>query len=87
MHEQHWVPLVEKDLENKKKNKHIDTELLWIHQIAAQQRLTSDTVLGNEHPADMYTKHLDWFSIMQHSKRLSCEFVDGRLLKHPNYTN
>lgn len=65
------------------KTRHIDTGLLWIQQISAQQRLKFNKVLGKENPADLYTKHLDWASIEMHTGRMNHKFSTGRATEAP----
>lgn len=40
------------------KTRHIDTGLLWIQQVVAEQRLTVQKAPGKFNPADLFTKHL-----------------------------
>ena len=41
------------------KTRHIDTGHLWVHEVAAKERLKFKKVLGKDDPADLYTKYLD----------------------------
>ena len=60
------------------KTRHIDTGLLWIQQTAADQRLKYAQVLGEENPADLYTKFLDAMTSSIHLKQLEHQFTHGR---------
>ncbi len=40
------------------KMRHIDTHLLWIQQAVRSGRVDLRKVLGEENPADLFTKHL-----------------------------
>ena len=65
------------------KTKHIDTGLLWIQQTAADQRLKYAKVLGEESPADVYTKFLDSMTSNIHLKKLEYQFTHGRSSEAP----
>lgn len=60
------------------RTRHIDTDMLWIQETAAEKRLGFDKVLGLEIPAGLFTKCLGRGIPMQHRKRLRGEFKDGR---------
>ena len=51
------------------KTRHLDTGLLWIQQIAAEQIFKFGKVLGANGPADLFTKHLDERTITHHITR------------------
>ena len=65
------------------KIRHIQTGLLWIQQIAAEQRLRYAKVPGKENPADLYTKFLDATTNNAHVQRLEYVFVEGRSAEAP----
>ena len=60
------------------KTRHIQTGLLWIQQVSAQKRISYGKVLGQNNPADLFTKYLDGNTIGRHLKTLKCEFTKGR---------
>ena len=68
------------------KTRHIDTNLLWIQQTAADQRLKYLKVLGKENPADLYTKHLDTATSETHVAKLDTPSSKADPLKHENCT-
>ena len=65
------------------KTRHIDIGCLWIQQVAAQQRLKFQKVLGKENPADLFTKYLDEKTNKLHTNKLEYEFKDGRAIEAP----
>ena len=65
------------------KTRHIDTGLLWIQQIAAEQRLKYSKVLGKENPVDLYTKFLDAATSESHISKLEYRFTKGRSEEAP----
>ena len=60
------------------KTRHIDTCLLWIQQIAAEQRLKFSKVLGKENPAERFTKLLDAATSNVHVRKLEYKYMEGR---------
>ena len=69
------------------KTRHIDTGLLWIQDIAAERRFKFSKVLGRDDPADLYTKQLDWDTIMRHCSLMFAKFEDGRAEAAPELHN
>ena len=61
------------------KTRHIETGLLWIQQIAAQQRLKFGKVLGKDNPADLFTKYLDMKTMAHHMGNLDYYQTAGRV--------
>ena len=60
------------------KLRHIDTGHLWIQEVAARGRLKFHKVLGEENPADLYTKYLDEKTNHYHTTNLAYRFREGR---------
>lgn len=60
------------------KARHVDTSLLWIQQVAAEQRLKYKNVLGTINPADLFTKHLDEKFSSLHISNLGFKTIGGR---------
>ena len=56
------------------KTRHIDTGCLWIQQVAAQQRLRFQKVLGTNNPADLFTKLFDEKTNVKHTNTLGFKF-------------
>ena len=69
------------------KTRHLQTGLLWIQQIAAEQRLKFGKVLGANNPADLFTKHLDEKTSMHHTTKLGFHATEGRPIDAPNLHN
>lgn len=65
------------------KIRHIDTSLLRIQQVAAEQRLKYRKVLGTNNPADLFTKHLDEKSSSLHVSNLGLKALGGRAADAP----
>ena len=61
-----------------RRTQQIDTGLLWIQEVAAQKRLKFGKVLGRDNPADLFTKYLDWETVLRHCMRASTTCDDGR---------
>ena len=66
------------------KTRHIHTGLLWIQQIAAEQRLKFSKVLGTNNPADLFTKYLDEKTNNHLTGNLGYEAIGGRSNEAPN---
>ena len=60
------------------KTRHIDTSLFWIQQTAAERHLAFAKVLGQNNPAELYTKYLDQHTSDIHVRALNYHFTDGR---------
>ena len=60
------------------KVRHIDTGLSWIQQTAAQRKLTFHKVLGNDNPADLYTKYLHIQTANHHLIKSAYKAASGR---------
>ena len=67
------------------KTRHLETGLLWIQQVVAQQRLRFSKVLGKDNPADLYTKHLDTKTISHHLRKLNYTEAAGRAVEAPKF--
>ena len=65
------------------KTRHIDTGLLWVQQVAVEQRLKFKKVLGTNNPADLFTKHLDEKLSKHHVTNLGYQRADGRAEEAP----
>ena len=65
------------------KTRHIDTRYLWAQEVAAQRRLLFTQVLGKDNPADLFTKHLDVYTMDKHVSKLECKYKDGRASAAP----
>ena len=67
------------------KIRHIDAGLLWIQQVAAEQRLRSGKVLGINNPADLFTKHFEEKINSNHTISRDSVPPKDEPRKHPNY--
>ena len=65
------------------KTRHIQTGLLWIQQIAAEQQSKYLKELGRENPADLFTKYLDVATSDVHARKLKYAFIKGRSAEAP----
>ena len=69
------------------KTRHIQIGLLWVQQVAAEQRIKYGKVLGKVNPADLYTKYLDCATMERHLTKLKHEFARGRATEAPKLNN
>ena len=61
------------------KLRHIDTQCLWIQQRVRDQSMELRKVLGDDNPADLFTKHLTSEErTTKLLKALNCEYQGGR---------
>jgi hypothetical protein len=66
------------------KMRHIDTHLLWIQQAVRSGRVDLRKVLGEENPADLFTKHLSSRERVQKLVTLlGCRYTGGRAESAP----
>jgi hypothetical protein len=66
------------------KMRHIDTHLLWIQQAVRSGRVDLRKVLGEENPADLFTKHLSSRERVQKLVALlGCRYTGGRAESAP----
>ena len=66
------------------KLRHIDTHLLWIQQAVRSKRVDLRKILGEENPADLFTKHLSSRDRVQKLVSLmGCRYTDGRAASAP----
>ena len=68
------------------KTRHIQTGLLWIQQVSAQKRISYGKVLGQNNPADFFTKYLDRNTTGRHLKTLKWNLPKEEPTKHLSYT-
>ena len=66
------------------KVRHLDTNYLWIQDVAARKAMSFNKVLGTANPADLFTKYLDGTPIAKHSMEMRCEHVGGRAESAPS---
>ena len=66
------------------KTRHIQTGVLWIQQIVAEQRLKFGKVLGTDNPADIFTKYIDEKINNHHTRNLGYKAIGGRSNEAPN---
>ena len=69
------------------KTRHLDIGLLWIQQVAAEQRLKFGKVLGVNNPADLFTKYLDEKTARHHTHNLGYKEMEGRPSDAPQLHN
>ena len=69
------------------KTRHLDIGLLWIQQVAAEQRLKFGKVLGVNIPADLFTKYLDEKTARHHTNNLGYREMEGRPSDAPQLHN
>ena len=66
------------------KMRHIDTHMLWIQQAVRSGRVDLRKVLGEENPADLFTKHLSSRERVQKLVALlGCRYTGGRAESAP----
>ena len=66
------------------KMRHIDTHLLWVQQAVRSGRVDLRKVLGEENPADIFTKHLSSRERVQKLVALlGCRYTSGRAESAP----
>jgi hypothetical protein len=66
------------------KIRHLDTNTLWVQQAVRCRRLTLRKVLGEENPADVFTKHIVGAEKLGSLMRLfSCKYLPGRAQSAP----
>ena len=66
------------------KTRHIEIGLLWVQQVAAEQRLKFGKILGADNPADLFTKYLDERTKDHHTTNLGFQAIGGRPEDAPN---
>ena len=69
------------------KIRHIETGVLWIHQVAAEQRLKFGKVLGTDNPADLFIQYLDERTKNHHVTNLGFQATGVRPEDAPNLHN
>ena len=69
------------------KTRHLETGLLWIQPVAAEQMLKFGKVRSANNPADLFTKHLDERTSLHHTTKLGFQAIGGRPLDAPNLHN
>ena len=67
------------------KTRHIETGLLWIQQVAAEERLKFGKVLGSNKPADLFTKYFDEKTNVHHTQNLGFQTEEGRAEDAPQF--
>jgi len=66
------------------KLRHLETHLLWIQQAVRSKRVDLRKILGEENPADLYTKYLPSRDKVGELVRLmGCKYLDGRAATAP----
>ena len=66
------------------KLRHLDTHTLWVQQAVRTGRVDLRKVLGEENPADLFTKHSLTKARMERLVSLhGCKYVDGRAESAP----
>ena len=58
--------------------RHLDTNHLWTHEVAFEQRPKFEQALGIANPAGMMTKELAQPDIERHTEFIGASFADGR---------
>ena len=66
------------------KIRHLDTGLLWIQQVVAEQRLKFGKVLGANNLADLFAKYLDEKTNLHHTTKFEFQAIEGRPADAPN---
>jgi hypothetical protein len=66
------------------KLRHLDTHTLWVQQAVRSGRIDLRKVLGEENPADIFTKHsLARDRLMKLTALFDCRFASGRAVAAP----
>ena len=60
------------------KLRHIHVGQLWLQERVSNKDFAMKKVLGNDNPADLYTKHVNSSKKESHCERLACELREGR---------
>ena len=64
--------------------RHLDTHTLWVQQAVRSKRLELKKVLGEENPADLFTKHsISRDRLEKLVKLFDCQFKGGRAESAP----
>ena len=58
--------------------RHLDTSYLWVQEKAATEELIYNKVAGQHNIADLFTKALDWQTILFHTENIGSKFTEGR---------
>ena len=56
------------------KLRHVDTNYLWVQEVAARKQLEYQKVYGKESAADLFTKPISWDEIAKHVERIKGDF-------------
>ena len=66
------------------KLRHLETHLLWVQQAVRSKRIDLRKILGEENPADLYTKYLPSRDRIGHLvKLMGCRYLEGRAATAP----
>lgn len=65
------------------KLRHIQTNYLWVQDVAATRAVKYHKILGTDSRADLFTKYLGFATILKHCEALSCVFSGGRAESAP----
>ena len=60
------------------KVRHLNTSYLWVQEKAANDEIKYSKIPGQKNIADLFTKPLDWQTLMTHTESMSCKFTEGR---------
>ena len=56
------------------KLRHLDTNYLWVQEVAARKQIAYKKVHGKENVADLFTKPVSWEEICKHVEKMRGEF-------------
>ena len=54
-----------------------------VQETVAKQHLKYAKVLGKDNPADLFTKYLDVATMDHHTKKMQCQYGEGRADEAP----
>ena len=60
------------------KLRHIETNFLWVQDVAAGKKIEYVKQPGSENPADICTKHVSHVLCETHCKFMACDFPEGK---------
>ena len=56
------------------KLRHLDTNYVWVQEVAARKQLEYQKVYGKENAADLFTKRISWDEIAKHVEKIKGDF-------------
>ena len=60
------------------KVRHLNTSYLWVQEKAATEEIKYGKTQGEKNTADLFTKPLDWNTVLYHTESMNCKLAEGR---------